>query len=138
VRRPCGLGFEADWERDSDLPDVVDGAGESAGAGAAELFVEGFEFSDEIEDVGAGVGAAGGVAEVGAATEGAMRVNGAAHVFAEERAGPVRGLGDGFTAGGAPACGGGDGFPLGEVRGFAGEFEAATLGAAEAGPGKGA
>ena len=45
---------------------------------AAELFVDLLEAADEVEDIAAGVGSAGGGAEVGAAAEGAVFIDEAA------------------------------------------------------------
>ncbi len=109
-----------------------EGGGEAHAAASAELVVDGFEFVDEVADFLAGVGAAGGFAEVGAAGEGAGGIDGAAAVGGEERAGAVWGGGRPFFAAGAGGLAGEEGFAAGEEGGAAGEAEAATLGEAGA------
>ena len=52
-----------------------DGGGEGAGTVAGELFVDLFEAADEVDHFAAGVGSAGGGAEVGTAAEGTVFVN---------------------------------------------------------------
>ena len=62
------------------------GGGQAHAAAAAEPLVDGFQFMDEVADFLAGLGAAGGFAEVGAAGEGTGIVNGAAAVRTQQRA----------------------------------------------------
>ena len=97
---------------------------------AGELFVDLFEAADEVEDFAAGVGSAGGGAEMGAAAEGTVFVDEAAGgLRIEERAGAVGAGREGLASGGFEGAGGEEGFAAGEIRGFAGEFEMAALGA---------
>jgi hypothetical protein len=72
---------------------------------AAEAFVEGFEALDQISDVFARVHAAGLSAEMGAAAERAVLIDGAASVAAEERAGTVWVWFEDFAAAAAHAVG---------------------------------
>jgi hypothetical protein len=100
------------------------------GAGALEVAVDFFEAVDEVEDLAAGMGAAGGLAEVGAAAEGAGFVDEAAGgAGIEQGTGSVVADGEGFAAGGAEGFGGDEGFAAREVGDFAGELELATPGA---------
>lgn len=110
------------------------GGGEAHAAAAAEPLVDGFQFMDEVADFLAGVGAAGGFAEVGAAGERAGIVNGAAAVRAQQRAGAVCGQREFFLSGGAGGGVGDEGFAPGEKGGAAGQAEPAAFGAVEAIP----
>ena len=97
---------------------------------AAEVVVDFLEAVDEVEDMGAGIHAAGGLAEVGAAAEGAGLVDeatGGAGI--EQGAGAVFADGEGFSAGGAEGFGGDEGFAAREVGDFSGELELAASGA---------
>ncbi len=88
------------------------------------------EAVDEVEDMGAGVDAAGGLAEVGAAAEWAGFVDEAAcGAGIEQGAGAVVADGEGFSAGGAEGFGCEQGFAAGEVGDFSGALELATSGA---------
>ena len=94
------------------------------------MFVDLFEAADKVDHFAAGVGSAGGGAEVGAAAEGTVFVNEATGgLRIEERAGTVGARGERFASGGFEGAGGKEGFTAGEIRGFSGEFEMATLGA---------
>lgn len=110
------------------------GGGESHAAAAAEPLVDGFQFMDEVADFLAGVGAAGGIAEVGAAGKGAGIVNGATAVRSEERAGAVGWQWEFFLSGGAGGGVGHEGFAPGEKGGAAGQAEPAAFGAVQAIP----
>ena len=97
---------------------------------AAEVVVDFFEAVDEVEDMGAGIHAAGGLAEVGAAAEGAGFVDeatGGAGI--EQGAGAVFADGEGFSACGTEGFGGDEGFAAREVGDFSGELELAAPGA---------
>jgi hypothetical protein len=112
---------------------VAEGRGEGAGAVAFELRVDGFEAADEVDDFGAGAGSAGGGAEMGAAAKGAVVVDEAATVGAEERAGAVGMFRERFAAGGAEGARGEERFAAGDLRDAAGGLELAA--ASEAGAG---
>jgi hypothetical protein len=100
------------------------------GAVAAEVLVDFFEASDEVEDMGAWVGAAGCGAKMCAAAKGARVVDEAAGGFRiEHRANAVITGGEGFSTGGAEGVGGDEGFSVGELWCFTGEFEMTTVGA---------
>ncbi len=109
------------------------------GAVAVEVLVDFFKAADEVEDMGAGIGASGRGAKMCAAAEGARFVDEAAGGFrVEEGTGAVGAGGEGFSAGGAEGVGGDEGFAVGELRGFAGELEMAAVGAEGAGALEGA
>ena len=110
------------------------GGGEAHAAAAAEPLVDCFQFMDEVADFLAGVGAAGGFAEVGAAGKGAGIVDGAAAVRAQQRAGAVRRQREFFLSGGAGGGVGHEGFAPGEKGGAARQAEPAAIGAVEAVP----
>ena len=89
-----------------------------------------FEAADKVDHFAAGVGSAGGGAEVGTAAEGTVFVNEATGgLRVEQGTGAVGARGERFASGGFEGAGGEEGFAAGEIRGFAGEFEMATLGA---------
>jgi hypothetical protein len=104
----CGSGFEG------------------AGAITAEFFVEGFEAVNEIGQVFSRVHASGGFTKVGAAAEGAMRINGAAAIAAEQWAGPIGVSFELSAATGADAFGEVQSLTEGEKRRFAGEAKMAA------------
>ena len=108
------------------------GGGQAHAAAAAEPLVDGFQFMDEVADFLAGVGSAGGFAEVGAAGEGAGIVDGAAAVRAQEGTGTICRKWEFFLPGGAGSGAGDEGFAPGEERGAAGQAEPAAFGAVEA------
>ena len=104
------------------------------GADIAEGLVDFFEAADEVEDMSAGIGTAGGGAKVCAAAEGARFVDEAAGGFrVEEGAGAVGAGGKGSAARGTEGVGGDEGFAACEEWCFAGELEMATVGAESAG-----
>ncbi len=110
------------------------GGGKAHAAAAAEPLVDGFQFMDEVADFLAGVGAAGGIAEVGTAGKGAGIVNGATAVRTQQRAGAVRWQREFFLSGGAGGGVGHEGFAPGEKGGAAGQAEPAAFGAVQAIP----
>lgn len=110
------------------------GGGEAHATTSAEPLVDGFQFMDEVTDFLAGVGAAGGFAEVGAAGERAGIVDGAAAVRAQEGTGAVRRQREFFLSGGAGGGVGDEGFAPGEKGGAASQAEPAAFGAVEAIP----
>lgn len=74
---------------------------------AAEVLVDFLEAADEVEDMCAGIWAAGRGAKMRAAAEGARVVDEAAGGFrVEEGTGAVGAGGEGFSAGGAEGVGG--------------------------------
>jgi hypothetical protein len=94
------------------------------------LVVDFLQAVNEVDYMAAGIGAAGGLAEVGAAAEGAGFVDeatGGAGI--EQGAGAVVADGEGFSAGGAEGFGGDEGFAAREVGDFSGELELAAPGA---------
>jgi hypothetical protein len=92
--------------------------------------VDFLEAVDEVEDMGAGIHAAGGLAEVRAAAEGAGVVDETAGGSGVEKgAGAVFTDGEGFSACGAEGFGGDEGFAAREVGDFSGELELAAPGA---------
>jgi hypothetical protein len=97
------------------------------------LAIEIFQAADQVEDFAARVGAAGGGAEMGAAAEGAILVDEAAAVLAQERAIALARGGQRLAPGGADGLRGDERLAAGELRRFAGQAELAALGAAEAG-----
>lgn len=108
-----------------------------AGAITTELFIEGFETMDQVGEVFARVHAAGGFAEVGAAAKRTMRIDSAAAISAQQRAGTVwMRLKLGATAG-ADAFRQIQSLAEGEERGFAGEAEMAAAAAELAVAGQG-
>ncbi len=116
------------------LERIRDGGFNFAWAVAAELAVHVFKAADEIEDLFARIRAAGGFAEMCATAKRTIRVD---HTFArvtfEQRTRAVGGEGKFLAPRGAKAFRSDQCFPFGEVRGLAGELEAATLGAGLAG-----
>jgi len=108
-------------------PQGIRGGGfERAGTLAAEFFIEGFETMNEIGEVFARVHAAGGFAEVGAAAKRPVRIDGAAAIAAQQRAGPVRMWLELDAAAGADAFGQVERLTQGEQRGPARESEVAA------------
>lgn len=110
------------------------GGGKAHASAAAKPLVDGFQFMDEVADFLAGVRAAGGFAEVGAAGEGAGIVNGATAVRSQQRAGAVCRQREFFLSGGAGGGVGHEGFAPGEKGGAAGQAEPAAVGAVQAIP----
>ena len=109
------------------------------GAVAAEVLVDFLEAADEVEDMGAEVGASGRGAKMCAAAEGARFVDEAAGGFrVEEGAGAFGACGESCSAGGAKGVGGDEGFCVGQVWGFTGELEMAAVCAKGAGALEGA
>ena len=109
------------------------------GTVAAEVLVDFLEAADEVEDMGAGVGAAGCGAKMCAAAEGTRLVDEAAGGFRVEEGAGAGGVGgECCSASGAEGVGGDEGFCVGEVWGFTGEFEMAAVGAEGAGALEGA
>lgn len=116
---------------------VFERGGESARAVSAESGIDGFEASDEIDDISPGVRAAGGTAKVGAASERPVLVDHAAGgAGIQQWTGSVGGLAHGSASGGAEGLGGKKGLPLCQERDLAGLSEAAATGAQAAVPGE--
>jgi hypothetical protein len=97
--------------------------------GTAEAFIEGFEALDQIGDVFARIHAAGLGAEVGAAAERAVRIDGAAAVASQQRAGAVGVWFEDFAAAGAHAFGGMESLATREQGRVAGDAKMAAAGA---------
>jgi len=112
---------------------------DGVGAVAAEVLVDFLETADEVEDMGAGIGAAGGSAKMGATAERARFVDEAAGGFrVEEGTGAGCVGGEGSSAGGSDGIGGDEGFAAREEWGFSSELEMAAVGAEGAGALEGA
>ena len=114
---------EREWQQFHDPKNL-------AMAVAVEAGVNFFKAADEVEDLVSRVGAAGGCAEMRAATEGAGFVDHTTGGFGiEQRAGFVGGVGERFSAGGAEGFGGDESLASREPGNFSGEMELAAFGA---------
>lgn len=120
---------------------LVEGRGDRGGeidsAGSSEGMVDVFEPLNEIAHEGAGRGATGFLAEMGAATEGTGLVD-RALAIAQERAGTVAGHGELASSGGAQGGCRDHGFSAGQEGRPSGQSEAAAGRAADALPVHGA
>ena len=105
-----------------------DRRGKGVGAISTELGIDFFQSADEIENFPALHRAASCLAEVSAAPERAGIVDEAfVGLGLEKGTGSVGGFRQMFSAGGAKAMGGDQGFPSGQLGSFSREFELAAF-----------
>ena len=104
------------------------------GAVSTKIRVDLLKLTNEIENLFPIHGPSGGLAEVGAATEGAGFINEAfLGLRLQEGAGAVGGLGQMFSACSPKGLGGEEGFSTGELGYFSGKLKLAALGSPQAG-----
>ncbi len=98
------------------------------GAVTAEGFVDDFESTNEIDDLGARVRSPGCCAKVGAAAKWSVRVDETTSgAWIEEWASSVGAFRKRAAPGGSQSAGGKTGFATGELRGAARDLEVATF-----------
>jgi hypothetical protein len=125
VRRESGL---SSGRSDAFCENVLHRNGKWVRAIAADLTIDGLEPANQIEDISAGVGSAGGGAEVRPAAKGAVFVNDTLSVLGEHRAGAIAAFRKLGAAARTKRLRGKQGFAFGEQRHRASEAKLAAFG----------
>lgn len=116
------------FQREISAQHFTNGGRKGTRAVAAELAVDYFEAADEVDDIAPCVWAAGGSAEMCAASEWTVFVDKTAQgLRIEEGTGAIIAGGQGFAPGGFEGACGEEGFAAGEIGRFAGGFEVTAL-----------